>query len=213
MAKAARVVYVQHRGSSHYLAMAASNGEPLDADLHQFAGAPSWAPNGSQVAFFGEQGISELGGDYSNGNGIWVLDADTATQPARQIRAEDHVKNLTWSPNSQQLTIKTCAPECGLWLIHFSGEVVKQLTTHGSDSYPHWSGTNQLAFCSNRDNDWEIYNLDVSSGALTRVTNRPGTDITPVYSREGAEIYLPHRSPGRLAHYRTETGRQQRTND
>ncbi|GAB4452852.1 MAG: hypothetical protein Kow0031_35160 [Anaerolineae bacterium] len=232
VAQPARVVYVQSSGSTHYLAMASSQGDMLNGGLHQFAAAPSWSSDGLRVAFFGEQGISELGGEYSKGNGIWLLDVNASPQSqARQLKADDHIRNLAWSPdgskiayetappgvsanvviidaadgremarfsgeqpawspNGQQLVAKACNPDCGLWLVNADGGIERQLTFHSSDSYPSWSVTGQLAFCTSRDDNWEIYSLNLSTDEMTRVTNRPATDITPVYSREGAEIYL-----------------------
>lgn len=231
-ARPARVVYVQSEGTNHYLGMVSSQGELLNGALHQIAAAPAWSADGTHVAFFGEQGISELGGDYRQGNGIWLLDVTAPPQTsARQLKADDHIRNLVWSadgskiayetappgvnanvvlidavdgremarfpgeqpaisPDGQQLAIKGCNPDCGLWLVNADGGIERQLTFHSSDSYPSWSVTGQLAFSTSRDDNWEIYSLDLATEALTRVTNRPATDITPVYSREGAEIYL-----------------------
>lgn len=98
----------------------------------------------------------------------------------------------TWSPNSQKLIIKTCAPGCGLWQVDFNGGNPQQLTSDSTDGYPSWSPNGQnLAFMSqNRDGNWEIYRLRLSDGKVVRLTNRSGTDITPVFGPDGQEIYL-----------------------
>jgi TolB protein len=97
----------------------------------------------------------------------------------------------TWSSDSQKLAIKTCAPACGLWQVNFDGSEAKPLTTDGTDSYPTWSPTGQfLAFTSRRDGNWEIYLLRLDDNSLQRLTNRPATDVTPVFSPNGQEIYL-----------------------
>jgi Tol biopolymer transport system component len=225
-------VYVQSNGDGHYLGLVTSGGEVLNGGLHQFAAAPAWSPTGGQIAFFGEPGISHLGGSYSAGNGLWLLDATQPnTVPSWQIKAEDHIKNIAWSPdgtkiayettppnvtsaivvvdaqggadisrfpgaqpawspNSQQLIIKTCAPDCGLWQVNFDGSGVQQQTFDASDSYPTWSLNNQVAFSTSRDSNWEIYLLNLNNSSLSRVTQRPSTDITPVFSADGREIYL-----------------------
>jgi len=231
-AKSGRVVYVQSNGAGHFLGLVSTNGDILNSNLHQFAAAPAWSPNGVQVAFFGEPAISQLKGNYSAGSGLWLLDADDPVQnPAWRLKAEDHIKTIAWSPdgtkiayeidvpgaiptivvvgaqdgaelhrfpgaqpawspNSQYLVIKTCAPDCGLWRVNFDGGNAQQLTFDASDSYPSWSVDDQLAFCTSRDGNWEIYTLNLSHNELSRVTNRPSTDITPVFSPDGREIYL-----------------------
>ncbi len=227
-----RVVFVQSSGDSHYLGLVSPDGELLEGRLHDFAAAPVWSPDGGQIAFFGEEGISQLGGDYSAGNGLWILDMEQRDQkPPWRLVEEDHIKNISWSPDGtkiayqvtppgqksniviveaqtgkeisrypgeeptwgpdgQKLAVKTCAPECGLWMVNFDGGNAEQITFDGTDSYPNWSDTGRLTFSSNRDNNWEIYILDLDTNNITRVTNRPATDVTPVFSRDGREIYL-----------------------
>jgi hypothetical protein len=230
-ARPAIVAYVQSNGDTHRLGLVSSASEPLNGNLHEYAAAPAWSPDGQRLAFFGKEGISQLSGPYSAGSGLWILDSNAPTQPARLLRGEDHIKNIAWSPDgtkiayevvppgfvativvvdagdgaeisrfpgaqpawspdSSQLFIRTCAPDCGLWLVGVDGGNARQQTFDASDSYPSWTAGDRVAFCSNRDNDWEIYILTLSDGTLERITSRPGTDITPVFSPDGQEIYL-----------------------
>ena len=49
----------------------------------------------------------------------------------------------------------------------------------------------QIAFSSfNRDGNWEIYLLQIDSDAVTRLTNRKGTETTPVFGPCGQNLYL-----------------------
>ena len=225
------MVYVQSRDTNHDLGLVSSTGELLDAGLHPLAAAPAWSPNGAEVAFYGEQGISELGGIYAQGNGIWIIDIQTRTP--RLLFQVDHVRNMNWSadgsklalefgpqydpthavvivdaqggrelnsfpgeqptwlPNSTELVIKSCQPECGLWQV--GGAIDKLLTRDPTDSYPDVSSDGKyLVFSSrSRHTDWELYRLDLESpdAEPLRLTNRPGTDTTPVFSPDGLEIY------------------------
>jgi TolB protein len=97
-----------------------------------------------------------------------------------------------WDPNGQELIIKSCAPECGLWRVGFDGGGGTLLTSDGTDSYPTWSPISQyIVFTSRaRTGDWEIYRLDTADGDLRRLTFRQGSDTTPIFSPDGLEIYF-----------------------
>lgn len=226
----ARVVYAQSDRSTHHLGLVTSAGRVINGVLHLRAAAPAWSPDRTQIAFFGEEGISELGPTYQGGNGIWIIDLQT--RRARQPVQVDHVKNITWSPDgtklafevsqqdiiqevrvvdtsgheisrfpgqqpawardSTRLAIRNCTLGSGLCQVNFDGSNPQFLTRDGTDSYPAWSPDGQyLAFTSRRqDDDWEIYLLRLNDRHLRRLTHRPGSDVTPVFSRNGREIYL-----------------------
>lgn len=228
----ATVVYVQSNFDTHTLGLVTSGGQILTEGLHPRAAAPAWSPDGTKVAFYGEEGISELGGDYAQGSGIWII--DVASGNTNLLFQIVHVNNINWSPdsqkialeveppgesrrvmiidaaggkelsrfpgeqpawnpNSQELAIKSCQPDCGLWRVGFDGSGGTLLTQDSTDSYPTWSSDNKyLVFSSRRRHgDWEIYRLTLETpDEIIRLTERPGTDTTPVFSPDGLEIYL-----------------------
>ncbi len=227
----ATIIYVQSNFQTHNLGIVSSAGQVLNEGIHQRAAAPTWSPDGKFIAFYGEEGISELGGIYAQGNGVWITDMSTGS--ASLLFPIVHITNMTWSPDgrriamevgppgvihrivvidassgeelsrfpgeqptwspdSQELIIKSCAPECGLWRVGFDGGGGRLTTRDSTDSYPAWSSDGRyLAFTSRfRDGDWEIYRLELETDELLRLTNRPGTDTTPVFSPDGLEIYL-----------------------
>ena len=62
------------------------------------------------------------------------------------------------------------------------------LTNHPSDDRdPAWSPDgNRIAFSSRRDGNWELYILEINSGAITRLTYTPGFEGAPTWSPDGA---------------------------
>ena len=138
-----------------------------------------WAPVGDKLAVeIGPPGVPHQ---------IVVIDTRDGQEISRFPGEQP-----TWSPDGQELVIKSCAPECGLWKVGFDGGGGELLTSDSTDSYPTWSATGQyLVFTSRaRTGDWEIYRLRLTDGDLRRLTFRPGTDTTPVFSPDGLEIYL-----------------------
>ena len=77
-----------------------------------------------------------------------------------------------------------------LWLMSRDGRHARQLTFGGGyDQDPTWSAdSGRLAFSSDRDGNWEIYTVEVSSGAVTRLTNHPSADLGPDWSRMSGRI-------------------------
>lgn len=140
----------------------------------------TWSPDGTKLAYEVEsRGIADQ---------ILLIDAETGREIARFFGEQP-----TWSPDSQTLVIRECnTAACGLWWVNLAGEKLKQLTFVGTDSFPAWSPDDQyLAFTSRgRDGNWEIYRLDLKEGRVLRLTDRPGTDTTPVFSSDSQEIYF-----------------------
>jgi tetratricopeptide (TPR) repeat protein len=229
--KPVTMVYVQSNGKNHNLGLISSAGQLYSDNLHPLASAPAWSPNGAKIAFYGEPGLSEFGGIYAQGSGVWIFDVKSGQ--LQLLYSVEHIRNMdwspdgiklavevgppnvphqifvidtrdgkeisrfpgeqpAWSPDSQEVVIKSCAPECGLWKVGFDGSGGKLLTTDSTDSYPDWSLTDPyIVFTSRfRTGDWELYRLDVTSSELEQLTNRPGTDTTPVFSSDGREIYF-----------------------
>jgi TolB protein len=85
------------------------------------------------------------------------------------------------------------------------GELPLLRLTDGAwdDTHPalHPDGS-KLAFASNRDGDWDLYWMNLTSGEVTQITNTPEYDASPSWSPDGLwlayESYLPNGDAGDL---------------
>jgi Tol biopolymer transport system component len=138
----------------------------------------NWSPDGAKLAF--EVGPSNVTHE------IFVIDSRDGRELGRFAGEQP-----AWSPDNQELIIKSCLPECGLWQVGLDGKPRQLLTNNSTDSYPTWSTNQYIAFTSrSRDGDWEIYRLLLPDGDPERLTFSSGTDTTPVFSPDGLEIYF-----------------------
>jgi len=138
----------------------------------------AWSPDGKSLAF-------ETKSSSVPAHQIVVTDPDGNEQ------CRFNGEQPAWTSDSQKLVIKACNSACGLWRVSLQGAFEEQLTTHKNDSFPTLSLDGRyMAFSSNRDEDWEIYLLSLDTLDLTRLTERPGIDTTPVFSPDSQHIYL-----------------------
>lgn len=244
MSPPVKVAYVQPgNAGNHTLNILTPSGEYKK--LHDYAVAPAWSADGKTIAFFGEPGITKLGGIYEQDAGIWLM--DTQGKNVRQLLRVEYVENMvwsrknnklafevappdinptiwvldpnrdkyepdspdiyrfpgrqpTWSPDGQKLIInRACISECGLWLVNYDGGNPQPIITNNNNlnldatnvSYPAWSPLDDLTFTyQESDGNFEIYLYNLDSDQIRNLTDRPNTDITPVFSPDGQQIYL-----------------------
>jgi Tol biopolymer transport system component len=74
------------------------------------------------------------------------------------------------------------------------------LVTEKAPSYWHgWSPDGKtLAYCAERDGEFDVYTIPVGGGAETRLTTAKGLDDGPEYSPEGKHIYFNSDRTGRM---------------
>lgn len=198
----ARVVYVQSDGRSHRLDLITPTGERLKDELHRRAAAPAWSPDGTTLAFFGEEGISELGGEYSAGNGVWLMDiVNNQGQNPRQLVSQDHLKSLAWSPDGSKLAFEVGEPG----MPHHEVAVVNaedgQPMSRFSGEHPAWSRDGQklvIKACLPGCGLWQV-NLDGSGGEQLTFDS---SDSYPTWSPTGQEVAFASRRDGDWEIYR-----------
>jgi Tol biopolymer transport system component len=128
-------------------------------------------------------------------NHLWSMPATGGT--AKQL-TNDFVEpgRPHWSPRGDLVAFQSFATGTfHIWVMKPDGTELRQLTDgHGDDREPHFSpdGT-RIAFASDRafTGSYEIWVLDVASGALTQWTSSPGALVDkfePSWSTDGSEI-------------------------
>lgn len=98
------------------------------------------------------------------------------------------------SPDGKWMAISGRVGNTGqsqVWLVPITGGTPK-LVTKLSPSYWHgWSPDGKtLAYCANRNGNFDIYTIPVEGGEETRLTTADGLDDGPEYSPDGQTIYF-----------------------
>jgi len=116
----------------------------------------------------------------------------------------DHVL----SPDNTQLAVSHFTNEDAVSRIYIlpltGGSPV--LVTEKGPSYLHgWSPDGQrLAYCAERNGQYDIYTISVNGGAETQLTDLPGLDDGPEYSPDGRYIWFNSTRTGLMQIWRME---------
>jgi Tol biopolymer transport system component len=116
----------------------------------------------------------------------------------------DHVL----SPDNQQLAVSHFTNEDAIsriYILPFAGGS-PQLVTEKGPSYLHgWSPDGKrLAYCAEREGQYDIYTISVDGGSETQLTNLPGLDDGPEYSPDGKYIWFNSVRTGLMQIWRME---------
>lgn len=116
----------------------------------------------------------------------------------------DHVL----SPNNKELAISHHDEQgvSKLYILPFEGGTPRQVTPNGPSYLHGWSPDGKtLAYCAERNGQFDIYTIPVSGGQETRLTDTPGLDDGPEYSSNGEYIYFNSERTGLMQVWRMKT--------
>jgi Tol biopolymer transport system component len=175
-------------------------GEPRSSPEQLTTGAGddleiSIAPDGKRLAF----SIFRIEAD------LWRLPIDPVTGrttgQAEQVIATTRVESRgAWSPDGKTIAFNSDRNgDMNLWL-HSEGESDRQITHGpGGDYQPNWSPDGKvLAFFSSRSGRNDIWTVQVTDGALKRLTSDSGIHINPFFSPDGKYIAYHEDRDGRF---------------
>ncbi len=110
------------------------------------------------------------------------------------------------SPDGTLLVISDHSQEPGQSLIYtlpITGGTPRRITPNGPSYWHGWSPDGKtLAFCGQRDGEFDIYAIPADGGPETRLTTAPGLDDGPEYSPDGQHIYFNSERTGTMQIWR-----------
>lgn len=151
---------------------------------------PTWSPDGREIAFDSIYGYGTIYAIGVDGNGL------------RKITFGEDSRGPIWSPNGQQIAftylrkhhtpfriavVNADAPPIRWRVLSGSVDEYCERGCPNNDDNPVWSpDSQQIAFVSTRDGNWEIYVMNADGSNLTPLTHNGGRN--PVWSPDGRHI-------------------------
>lgn len=158
--------------------------------------APNWFPDNSNTLYF------------NTGGKLYKVQADPHGAPANPNRLtvpepvdlgiltrinNDHgvtADGKFWAISDQSQTINGSRPSL-IYVVPVAGGAPKRVTDLWPSYFHGWSPDGQtLAYCGQRDKNFDIYTVSVDGGAEKRLTTDAGKDDGPEYSPDGQYIYF-----------------------
>jgi Tol biopolymer transport system component len=106
------------------------------------------------------------------------------------------------SPDGKQLVISDQTKDDGkslIYILPIEGGTPKQITSVGPSYWHGWSPDGKtLAYCAERNGNFDIYTVSADGGEETRLTTAPGLDDGPDYSPDGKFIYFNSERTGTM---------------
>ena len=184
--------------------------------------APNWFPDDTNTLFF------------NNGGRLYKVQAEPPGTPPNPSRLKDpqlvdlgiltRINNdhgLTtdgklWAISDQSQTVNGSRPSL-IYKVPVGGTTTTLLTAQGPSYFHGWSPDGRtLAYCADRNGNFDVYTIGVDGGAETRLTTAAGKDDGPEYSPDGQYIYFNSERSGSMQIWRMKangSGQEQITND
>ena len=90
-----------------------------------------------------------------------------------------------------------------IYVLPVSGGTPVQITADGPSYWHGWSPDGRtLAYCAERNNNFDVYTIPTSGGTESRLTTAAGLDDGPDYSPDGQYIYFNSERSGRMQIWR-----------
>lgn len=158
--------------------------------------APNWTRDGKYLVY-NSQGRMYT---YELANGE-IKEIDTGF-------AIDCNNDHVLSPDNRQLAISHFTNEDAtsrIYILPFEGGAPRWVTDKGPSYLHGWSPDGKrLAYCAERNGQYDIYSISVEGGAETQLTNLPGLDDGPEYSPDGRYIWFNSTRTGLMQVWRME---------
>jgi TolB protein len=152
--------------------------------------APNWSRDGASLLFNGRGRIYRIpvtGGEPT------VIDTGFATRCNNDHGISPDGTTLVISDQSQG------DRRSRIYTLPIAGGAPKRVTEEGPSYWHGWSPDGKtLAYCAERDGEFDIYTIPVAGGPERRLTTAKGLDDGPDYSPDGRWIYFNSDRSGRM---------------
>ena len=190
------ILYVAHTDAESAFHLVSPSGElllsvPVPSPIVTVGGV-SISPDGTEVAFAG--GTAESEGTFD----IYGMKLETEKPEWRRIVSDGILP--FWSPDGRHLAFTSFREgNLDVFVADRDGGNLRNLTRHkGYDARGTWSPDgDSLAFETNRFGI-EICIVEVASGEVVRITDHPGEDREPDWSRQGIAFASNRDGPFRI---------------
>jgi WD40 repeat protein len=109
------------------------------------------------------------------------------------------------SPDGTQLAVsdQTVENKSRIYLLPVDGGTARQITPLAPSYWHGWSPDGKtLAYCAERNGEFDVYTIPVAGGEETRLTTAPGLDDGPDYSPDGKYLYFNSERTGLMQIWR-----------
>ncbi len=104
-----------------------------------------------------------------------------------------------------------------IYVVPIEGGTPKAVTQNTPSYWHGWSPDGKrLAYCAERNGEYDVYTISIEGGEEMRLTNEVGLDDGPEFSPDGKYIYYNSMASGKMEIWRMKTdgsGKEQLTND
>jgi Tol biopolymer transport system component len=172
--------------------------------------APNWSRDGSHLIINSGGLLYRL--DLTHPN-LEQINTGFATQCNNDHGLSPDGKLLAIS--AQDSTVKGAGST--IYILPASGGIPKRVTKLVPSYWHGWSADGQtLAYCAERNGNFDVYTISINGGDETRLTDAEGLDDGPDYSPDGKYIYYNSFATGKMQIWRMDAdgkNKKQLTND
>lgn len=109
------------------------------------------------------------------------------------------------SPDGKKIVISHHSEDGNsrIYTLPVDGGEPKLITDNGPSYWHGWSPDgNRLAYCAERNGEYDVYTISVEGGIESRLTDSPGLDDGPDYSPDGKHIFFNSNRTGQMKIWR-----------